>query len=71
MPSRMTVRATGVTRIVRQAARRANVRAIDAGGRIAPHRRAIRAGDRIARSAPRRARPDIDATPDFIAHALH
>jgi hypothetical protein len=71
MPSRMTVRATGATRSARHAARRANVRSLDGGGRIAPHRRAIRAGDRIARIASRRTRPSIEAFRDFVAHALH
>jgi hypothetical protein len=47
------------------------VRSLDAGKRIAPQRRAIRAGDRIARSAPRRTRPSIEAFRDFVAQALH
>jgi hypothetical protein len=72
MPSRMTVRATGATRSARHAARRANVRSVDAGGRIAPYRRAIRAGDRVAREA-RRAGPGRRSTQfrDFVANALH
>ena len=67
----MTVRATGAIRRARHTARRANVRGVDPGGRIAKQRRVMRAGDRIARSAPRRARPSIESFPDFVAHALH
>jgi len=67
----MSIRPSSGARMQRHTARRANARDADHGRRIAARAAVTRAAHRPARTAERRARPEIVLRPDFLPLAVH